>query len=127
MIISVLLLMILYADILSQISEGIGSQTGISIEEAADHTGVGLDILSKECSDDTYLLLANFCLDWRLIGRHIGLTDADLAAVDVDNRSEEGRRIGMLKKWMEKFAHKATYRALIEALLTTPEGCLNFV
>ena len=107
----------LYTDIQSQISEGIGSQTRLSIEEAADRVGVRLDVLSKECSDAVSLDLADFCVKWKLIGGRVGLTEGDLTAVDGDNRTVEEKRVGMLKKWKSKFAFNATYRALIEALL----------
>ena len=63
--------------------------------------------------------LANFCINWKLIGRHLNLTEADLAAVDGDNRTEEEKRTGMLLKWREKFAFNATYKVLIKAFLAT--------
>ena len=106
------------AGIQNQIWEGIGNYlSGISIEEAADRAGVRLDILSKQCSDVVSLNLAKFCVDWKLIGRYIGLTEADLAAVNGDNRTVEEKRVGMLEKWRSKFAYKAIYRTLITALL----------
>ena len=109
--------MTFYADIQSQISEGTGSQTGLSIKEAADHAGVGLDVLSKECSDAVSLDLANFCVEWKSIGMRVGLTEGDLTAINGDNGTVKEKRVGMLKQWKSKFAFKATYRALIEALL----------
>ena len=109
--------MTLYVDLQGQISEGSGSQTGLSIEEAADSTGIGLDILSKVCSDAASLDLAKYCVEWKLIGWRVGLTEGDLVAIDRDNGSEEEKRVGMLKKWKSRFAFNATYQALIEALL----------
>ena len=96
---------------------GFQNQVGLSIEEVADRAGTGLDILSKPCSVAVLVDLAKFCVDWRLIGRRVGLIEADLTAVNGDNRTVEEKRVGMLEKWMNKFAFKATYRALIEALL----------
>ena len=58
-------------------------------------------------------------MDWHLIGFHLELTKADIVAVDGDHRSVEEKRIGMLGKWKEKFAFKATYRVFIEALLSS--------
>ena len=57
-------------------------------------------------------------MDWQLIGFHLELTKADIVAVDGDYRSVEEKRIGMVGKWKEKFAFKATYRVFIEALLS---------
>ena len=109
--------MTLYADLQGQISEGSGSQTGISIEEATDSAGVGIDVLSKVCSDAVSLDLANFCVQWKSIGRRVGLTEGDLTAIDEDKKTAKEKRVGMLNEWKSKFAFKATYRALIEALL----------
>lgn len=61
--------------------------------------------------------VAKLCVDWQLIGRHLKLTDAEITAVNGDNGTVEEKRIAMLQKWKEKLAFKATYRALIEALL----------
>jgi hypothetical protein len=63
------------------------------------------------------LKLANLCINWKLIGRHLNLTEADLAAVDGNNRTIEEKRTGMLLMWREKFAFNATYKVLIEAFL----------
>ena len=61
--------------------------------------------------------LARFCVDWQLIGRYLNLTNAEIAAVDGDKRTVEEKRAGMLAKWKEKFAYKATYQTLIEVFL----------
>ena len=67
--------------------------------------------------DTVSLDLAKLCVDWKLIGRRVGLTEADLAAIDGDNRTEEEKRVGMMEKWRSKCAYKAIYQTLIEALL----------
>ena len=97
--------------------KGVASQPGISIKEATDSAGIGLDTLAQPCSDVVALELAKFCVDWKLIGRRVGLIEADLTAVDGDHRTVEEKRVGMLEKWKNKFAFKATYQVLIEALL----------
>ena len=106
----------IYLGIQNQIPEEVSSQTALSVEEAADRAGLRLDILSKEYSVKP-IDLARFCMNWNLIGKHLGLTEADLTAVDGDNRTVEEKRVGILEKWKSKFAFKATYRAFIEALL----------
>ena len=57
-------------------------------------------------------------MDWQLIGFHLQLTKADIVAVDGDYRSIDEKRVGMLGRWKERFAFKATYRVFIEALLS---------
>ena len=79
--------------------------------------GIGVDVLSKRCSETVLLNVARLCVDWKLIGKYLKLTDAETAAVDGDSRTVEEKRIAMLQKWKEKLAHKATYGALIKAIL----------
>jgi hypothetical protein len=57
-------------------------------------------------------------VDWQLIGFHLELTKADIAAMDEDYRTAEQKRVEILRKWKEKFAFKATYRVFVEALLS---------
>ena len=62
--------------------------------------------------------MAKHCVEWQLIGFHLELTKADIVAVDEDYRTAEQKRVEMLRKWKERNAFKATYRLLIEALLS---------
>ena len=63
------------------------------------------------------LKLAKHCVDWRLIGLYLDLIKSDITAVDEDYRTTDEKRAGMLERWKEKFAFKAKYGVLIEALL----------
>ena len=56
-------------------------------------------------------------MEWQLIGLHLKLTDSDIAAVDGDNRTVDEKRVGVLRRWKERFAFKATYLVLVQALL----------
>ena len=60
-------------------------------------------------------------MDWKLIGKHLGLTEAEITAVDGDNRTVEEKRVGMLEKWKGKLAYRATYHMLIESLLSVEQ------
>ena len=92
----------------------------ITIEDIADRVGVSLDSLSSgECSRVALLDLAKFCVDWKLIGKRLGLTDAEITAMDSDSKKEEEKRVGMLEKWKDKLAYTATYGAFIEAPLAS--------
>ena len=63
------------------------------------------------------LNLSKLCVDWRLIGFYLDLKKVDISAVDEDNRTADEKRAGMLGRWKEKLAFKATYRVFIQALL----------
>ena len=69
------------------------------------------------CAHVHFSIHVNTCVDWKLIGRCVRVPEADLTAVDGDNRTVEEKRVGMMEKWKSNFAYKATYRTFIEALL----------
>ena len=92
----------------------------ITSEDIAARAGVSFDSLSNsQCSQVVLLDLARFCVKWKLIGRRLGLTDAEVSAIDSDHKKEEEKRVGMMEKWRDIFAYRATYLAFIEALLAT--------
>ena len=78
---------------------------------------INWDILSLECSQNVLLDLAKVCIQWKLIGKRLGLTKADINTVEGDYHSVEEKRVWMLEKWKDKFTFKATYHAFIKALL----------
>ena len=84
-------------------------------DELADQAGVRN--LDQECTNDDFLHLHKFCDPWELTGQHLKLTPSQISAVDGDYRTIDQKRLGVLQKWKETFAHKATYRVLITALL----------
>ena len=91
----------------------------VTLQDVATQAGLKtLDVLDQECSQQVLLRLAKYCVDWQLTGLCLELTEAEITAVDEDCRTAEQKRAGMLRKWKEKFAFKATYRVLIEALLS---------
>ena len=72
----------------------------------------------RDSSQTILCNLSKFCVDWKLIGKHLGLTEAEITAVDGDNRTVDEKRVGMLEKWKGKFAFQANYQGLVEALLS---------
>lgn len=76
-----------------------------------------MDILDQECSQQDLLNLARHCADWKLVGFSLELEKDDIVAIDQHYQKREEKQVEMLEKWREKFPSKATYRALIEALV----------
>ena len=89
----------------------------ITVKELADEVGLPLQSLDKTFREEHIHLLAEFCDPWESIGYHLKLTKVDISTIKNDNETTELRRIATLGTWSEKFAHKATYRVLIEALI----------
>ena len=86
-----------------------------TVDDLAARAGV-VDI-NRECGKDDILSLARFCDPWQLVGRHLGLSEPQISAIDGDNRSTDLKRLGALQKWKEMFVFKATYRVLVGVLI----------
>ena len=61
------------------------------------------------CAHVHFSIHINTCVDVC-----VGLTEADLTAVDGDNRTVEEKRVGMMEKWKERFSFRATYQVFVE-------------
>ena len=111
--------MIYYVSVFILVTEGVPTvPPDLTLQDVAAQAGVKkLDILNQECSQQILLCLAKHCVEWQLIGYRLELSDSDITAVDGDSRTVDEKRVGMLKRWKEQFAFKATYLVLIRALL----------
>ena len=96
----------------------VASYKTITIEDVANQASISLDTLLDECSPTVLLDLAKYCVDWQLVGKRLGLPDADITAIDNDNTTEDRKRVGVLEKWKDRCAFRATYHVFIEALLS---------
>ena len=88
----------------------------ITAKELAEEAGLPIQCLDKIFHEENAHLLAEFCHPWENISYHLKLTKVDISTIKNDKETTE-LRIAMLETWSEKFAHKATYRVLIEALI----------
>ena len=90
----------------------------VSFEEIIAKTGIELQRLKQECSDEDLLILARYCDSWKLIGHYLKLTKSQLSAIDSDYKTTDKKRVAALQKWKESFAYKATYQVLLESFLS---------
>lgn len=86
-----------------------------TIDELADQAGAR--DLDRECTNVDFLDLHKFFDPWELTGQYLKLTQSQISAIDGDYKTTDLKRLGLLQKWKETFAHKATYRVLITSLL----------
>ena len=85
---------------------------------AVREVGVAPESLDKRCSDD-HLRSVSLFLDWQTVAPHLGLSETDQEEIESDGKKNPAKRLKTLVKWKGKFAFKATYKSLIEVLLTT--------
>ena len=91
---------------------------GVSLEELVREVGVAPESLDKRCSDD-HLRSVSLFLDWQTVAPHLGLSETDQEEIESDGKKDPAKRLKTLVKWKGTFAFKATYKSLIEVLLTT--------
>ena len=94
---------------------------GITLDECIQQFDLADEVLDAKCSDKHILDVSRF-LDWKGVASYLKLTGSDMGEVDSDGRDEAGKQHKTLQKWKSKFAFKATYRNLIQALLDSGKG-----
>lgn len=89
---------------------------GPSLEEVLSQHGLVEKDLDRECSPNIMYEIAIKIEDWKTIGHYFGIPQAKLVAIEVDNRTEESRRVTLLNTWSQQEGKSATYLKLMKAL-----------
>ena len=92
-------------------------QSPITIKELAEEARLSLECLDLPFHKDHAHIFAKFCDPWENIGYNLCLNDAIINGIREDNSTAETRRIAILQLWKQKYAHRATYRVLVQALI----------
>ena len=74
--------------------------------------------LDEVISDDHFHEIARFLTTWRAVAPCLKLAEIDLDAIERECKDEQEKKVKALLKWKGKFAFKATYRKLVEVLLS---------
>ena len=89
----------------------------ISLEDIASHCEVETSCLDEAVTSAYYHEVSQYLSKWKLIAPKLKFTDNEIESIDQDNLTAEMKKVSFLKEWKQKFAMKATYRALMESLL----------
>ncbi len=87
-----------------------------SVSEILAHCEVTDAQLENPCSSEDITTIAGFLVSWRTLAPHLGLDESEEEEIEEDVREEAEKKLKALRKWKSKFAHKATYKVLVEAL-----------
>ena len=90
----------------------------ITLDELLKETGICTEKLSERTSNEHIHEIAKFLTSWRKVATYLGLDDNDLDAIEREERDEHMKKIKALQKWKGKFGFKASYRKLVEVLLS---------
>ena len=56
----------------------IAAEYRVTIEDMIAKAGISMDILEQECSSEMLPNLAKFCVDWKLVGFHLKVIQAEM-------------------------------------------------
>ena len=90
----------------------------ITLEELLKEVGVCPEKLNDSIIDDHLREIAIFLTSWRKVSTYLKLSKNDLDDVEQEGKDEQDKRLKALQKWKGKFGFKATYRKLVEVLLS---------
>lgn len=90
----------------------------IELEELLKEVGVRVENLNEPISDNHLHEIASFLTSWQTVASKLCLNEIDQDTIEREGKSEEDKKRKMLQKWKGIFAFKATYRMLVEALLS---------
>ena len=89
----------------------------VTVEELLVHCVVDSRFLGEEVTSEYYHQLSPYLSQWKNVAPKLRFTDDEVESIDDDNTKAEAKRVSFLKTWKQKFAMKATYKALIQSLL----------
>ena len=97
---------------------------GITLEDLTERYKIPSSVLENEVSDDDIRKISTFLESWKVVAPYLGLSKGQIEASDRDGKSEEEKRLLMLQRWKQAFVFKATYKELINALLSVARADL---
>ena len=90
----------------------------VTLDEMLKETEIHPEKLSAPISDDHLCAIAIFLTSWRTVASYLGLSENDLDGVQQEGKDEQDKRLKALQIWKGKFGFKATYKKLVEGLLS---------
>ena len=91
-----------------------------SLEGVAARFDLDSSHLNKPCTEAFFVSFSDHVHPWRVVFANL-LSQRDLDDVDSEQTgcSEQEKRIASLRKWKTRCGNEATFRAVIEAVLST--------
>ena len=89
----------------------------ITLEELLKKVGVCREKFNDSISDEHLLEISMFLTAWRRVASFLGIKSNDLEDIEQE-KDEQVKRLNVLQKWKSRFGYKATYRKLVEVLLS---------
>ena len=90
----------------------------LSVQDLVKSCGVQETLLDKEVTYIRFYEISRCLCEWKLAALKLNISQAEVDAIERENGKAELQRVNFLGVWRQKMAFKATYRVLVEALLS---------
>ena len=94
----------------------------VTLKGLLEHYGLSEEDLNESVTltrDKIHEISTLLTDDWRLLAPIMNITEAEVNVIERDNHhSEELKKIGFLKKWKKKQGIDATYRVLVDVMIS---------
>ena len=90
----------------------------ITLEDLLEEVDVNPEKLNDSISDHHLREIALFLTSWKTIAPHLDLDENDLDDAEQGGRKVKDKSLKALQIWKGKFGFRATYRKLVEVLLS---------
>ena len=94
------------------------SKVCASVQDLVQRCGIEEACLNAEVTPECFHDISRYLSKWKLLAPKLKLSSADIEDIEKDNRKAEEQRVSFLDKWKQKRSYEATYRALVESLLS---------
>ena len=91
--------------------------SGISLQNLIERYKLSDELLDETLCEEHMREASRVIDNHEILGPELGLSAAQMDAINQKQAPVLLQRVAMLQKWKQKFAWKATYRTLVEALL----------
>ena len=90
----------------------------VTLDKLLKEVHVNPEKLNERISDDHLREIAFFLTEWKTVVPFLGLDENDVDVIEREENKEQVRKLKALRKWKGKVLFEATYRKLVEVLLS---------
>lgn len=92
-------------------------QLVMDLEKIVKSCNLDLKSLDRPVREQDFLQLAQYCDSINVMGLTLQVPDIEIKDIDKDCKSNEDKRVCLVKKWKQIYAFQATFRKFADALL----------
>ena len=90
----------------------------VNIEELLKSCGANEACLDGEVTYERFHELSHYLTQWQLLAPNLNISQDEVEAIESEHQKAVMRRITFLDTWKQRMSFKATFRALVDALLS---------